>query len=256
MAVAMASATTDQPWLLDLFAGAGGAGEGYRRAGFHVVAVDIDPKPLRHNPHEWYVGDALDVLDTLLAGHEWEGYRLDDFDAIHASPPCQDYSISRHITHPRPTQVYPRLIGPVRERLAQIHVPWVIENVMGAAPELPDAIRLCGTTFGARVWRHRLFASNILLYGAGPCRHRIGDVSVRRKRSEYIGVRGRATYRDAMGRLRWRPKSCPFPTAMVAMGIDWSLTFGELGEAIPPAMTEWIGRQLLAAIDRRREVAR
>jgi DNA (cytosine-5)-methyltransferase 1 len=34
-----------------------------------------------------------------------------------------------------------------------------------------------------------------------------------------------------------------------AMGIDW-MTDVELNEAIPPAYTEWIGRQLLASIER------
>jgi DNA (cytosine-5)-methyltransferase 1 len=34
------------------------------------------------------------------------------------------------------------------------------------------------------------------------------------------------------------------------MGIDWATTQHELAEAIPPAYTEWIGRQLLAALER------
>ena len=32
-----------------------------------------------------------------------------------------------------------------------------------------------------------------------------------------------------------------------AMGVDWPITYSELSEAIPPAYTEWIGRQILGA---------
>lgn len=74
-----------KPRLLDLFCCAGGAGEGYRRAGFEIVGCDIQPQP--HNPHEFYQGDALEALDTLLAGDQWHGYWLRDFKGIHASPP-------------------------------------------------------------------------------------------------------------------------------------------------------------------------
>ena len=35
--------------------------------------------------------------------------------------------------------------------------------------------------------------------------------------------------------------------ASVAMGIDW-MTRDELSESIPPAYTEWIGRQLIASL--------
>ena len=36
-----------RPLVLDLFCGAGGAGEGYRRAGFDVTGVDIDEHDYR-----------------------------------------------------------------------------------------------------------------------------------------------------------------------------------------------------------------
>lgn len=242
----------NEPVLLDLFCGAGGAAMGYHCAGFDVVGVDSAPQ--KHYPFTFRQGDALACLDTLLAGDEWGGYRLGDFAAIHASPPCQDYSLSRAITHPKRRGagvVYPRLIAPVRDRLRATSLPYIIENVAGAAltdRAMDNPVMLCGTSFGLRVERHRFFESNRLLFAAGSCHHQPGNVTVRRKRAEYIGVWSDVTYLDKHGRLHRRPRSCPFPIALSAMGVTWPMTFSELGESIPPAYTEWIGRQLLAAV--------
>ena len=49
-----------RPRLLDLFGGAGGAGEGYRRAGFEVVGVDIEAH--EYKPGWLIVMDAMSVL--------------------------------------------------------------------------------------------------------------------------------------------------------------------------------------------------
>ena len=114
--------------------------------------------------------------------------------------------------------------------------------------EMPDAIRLCGTSFGLRVWRHRLFTSNMLLMAAGPCHHRVGDVSVRKQHCEYIGISSGVTYVDGKGRTRNRPKNATKAVCAAAMAIDW-MNMHELGEAIPPAYTEWLGRQLLAVLE-------
>ena len=127
--------------LLDLFCGAGGAAMGYRRAGFEVVGVDIEPQP--HYPFEFHQADALE-------------FPLDGFDVIHASPPCQGYSRMRHLPWLRGKQ-YPLLIAPTRERLVASGSLWVIENVMDAHL---DAGWLCGGMFGLPFYRHRAFESN------------------------------------------------------------------------------------------------
>ncbi len=69
--------------LLDLFCGAGGAAVGYHRAGFDLVGMDIEPMP--HYPFEFHLADALEYLREHGA----------EYDAIHASPPCQHYSTMR-----------------------------------------------------------------------------------------------------------------------------------------------------------------
>jgi len=124
--------------LLDLFCGAGGASEGYRRAGFEVVGVDIRKQP--HYPFEFVKKYVLCLTTHYLKG----------FDAIHASPPCQKFTAYRrkglHVG-----EGYPNLIPEIRRQLTKTGVPWVIENVMGAPLENP--IRLCGSSFGLDVRR-------------------------------------------------------------------------------------------------------
>ena len=71
---------TPRPRLLDLYSCAGGAAAGYHRAGFDVVGVDIAFQ--KNYPYEFHQADAL----AYVAEHGHE------FDAIHASPPCQHYS--------------------------------------------------------------------------------------------------------------------------------------------------------------------
>ena len=65
--------------LLDAFCGEGGASAGYMAAGFEVVGVDTSEARLARYPHESHHADAVEFI--LAHGHE--------FDAIHATPPCQ-----------------------------------------------------------------------------------------------------------------------------------------------------------------------
>ena len=204
-----------RPRLLDLFCGAGGAGMGYHRAGFEIVGVDINPQP--HYPFEFHQADALT-------------FPFDGFDAIHASPPCQQFTAYRR----RGDGVgdgYPNLISIVRVLLRDAGVPYIIENVPGAP--LQSYVQLCGTGFGLLVERHRWFETNFTLPGM-PCAHgrntpRFPQATNRRnlRRTVEIGV--------------WR---IPLPVQQWAMEIDW-MTREELSEAIPPAYTEFIGGYLL-----------
>jgi hypothetical protein len=73
--------------ILDLFCGAGGCSRGYADAGFEVVGADINPQP--RYPYTFIQADAMELLQDRVF--------LAQFDAIHASPPCQGYSRSRHI---------------------------------------------------------------------------------------------------------------------------------------------------------------
>ena len=222
----------DRPWLLDLFAGPGGAGEGYRRAGFHVVSVDIAPQ--KHNPHEFYQGDALHVLDTLLTpGGEWNGYRLHDFQIIHASPPCQDYCPLKAL---HPEKVYPRLIEPTRARLRQTGLPWVMENIPTAP--LLYGVTLCGTMFDLRVYRHRCFETSHYLWQPAHPGHvkRTGAGKGQRQRKSAYLSGNFVTVTGNVGRY-----------AGEAMGIDW-MTGKEISQAIPPAYTQWIGQHLLPIV--------
>lgn len=243
---------SERPLLLDLFAGSGGAGAGYVRAGFKVVGVDIDPRPLRHNPYECYQGDALAVLDTLLAGGVWQGYHLHNFALLRASPPCQEDSVTRYfrgitgVVNERQ-----RLVLPVRERFERSGLPWEIENVPRAP--LPDALQLCGSMFGLPLQRHRWFSCSHLLMAPGPCQHDAGCYNVVGGKVRGYGAYATGKpYQSADGARRVRESYPSKAIGQAAMGIDW-MTVAEMSQAIPPVFTDWLGRQLLTVVMAGRE---
>lgn len=133
-----------QRLLLDAFCCQGAMTSGYQDAGFIVFGVDIDYKALKR-----YCGDFKVQHDAVSFIRQY-GHL---FDAISASPPCQDYSLTQRIV----SNDFPRLIGPTRYACEQSGAPYVIENVTGALPEMIDPIVLCGQEFGLHTYRHRLF---------------------------------------------------------------------------------------------------
>lgn len=223
------------PMLLDLFCGAGGCARGYQMAGFYVVGVDLCPQP-RYCGDAFVQQDALEVLDVLLAGETWHGYHLSDFAAIHASPPCQGYSRARHLRKYRPDhKEHPLLLDAVRWRLQATGLPWVMENV--AQAPMPHYLLLCGTMFDLKIYRHRQFESNLVLFGPGACQH------PHELLPGYVCIYGAHTRGRQRGRYGNRYERASVEDGRRAMGISW-MTQRELSQAIPPAYTEWIGRQL------------
>jgi len=231
------------PKLLDLFCGAGGAGMGYSRAGVEVVGVDLSPQ--KQYPFEFHQADALDFLRDY--GHE--------FDAIHASPPCQRHCAMTKRWVGR-AETHPELVGPTRELLKLIGKPYVIENVVGAP--LIDPVMLCGTmfglgtSFGSQLRRHRLFETNWVLLCDLKCAHNDGSAigvyeggqhpGRRRLVPATVGVYGQS----GPSAYSSRDGTCGFSVVerREAMGIDW-MSGKSLSQAIPPAYTEFIGKQLL-----------
>jgi DNA (cytosine-5)-methyltransferase 1 len=217
-----------KPRLLDLFCCAGGAGMGYHRAGFEVVGVDIEPQP--RYPFEFHRADALEYLRE----HSHE------FDVIHASPPCQAFTKYKNVRRDLP-QKYPDLIDPTRKALIQSGKTWILENVVGAP--VSGMIMLCGSMFGLDIRRHRLFESDVMMM-TPPCNHSIWEPNrFPGGRSRERG-NARVLCRGTVEIGRW---NIPLDIQQKAMGMDWT-ELHELSEAIPPAYTEYIGKQLLQAL--------
>ena len=218
-----------KPILLDLFCKAGGCTKGYQRAGFYVIGVDIEPQP-NYCGDEFIQADALEV-DLTRA------------DVIHASPPCQANLKGLAAVNRKLGRKYDHadLLTETRARLVATGLPYIIEQPqMGA--KLINPVRLCGSSFGLPIRRHRQFESNWDL-SVPACDH-----SWQTERKYWTGFRpnGRVirsevvqVYGSGAEKHLWGP----------ALGIDW-MTAGELTQAIPPAYTEHLGRQLFTAVIR------
>jgi DNA (cytosine-5)-methyltransferase 1 len=216
-----------RPRLLDLFCGAGGAAVGYHRAGFDVTGVDVVMH--RGYPFERSQADALDVLA------DWD---LSGYDAIHASPPCMRFSAAATRGR-RGAEAHPDLLTPCRELLQRTGKPWVIENVP-RSPVRPD-YKLCGCMFDLpNLKRERWFETSWRGFDLrAPCQHLEPVITVVANGS-----------RQSHEKDRWpREQALLHPIRARAMGINWippdNRGRTELGLAIPPAYTEYIGAQLL-----------
>jgi DNA (cytosine-5)-methyltransferase 1 len=122
----------------------------------------------------------------------------------------------------------------------------VIENVEDAP--MPYSVIVCGQSLGLSMYRHRRFGSSEFL-----------TVPPHEPHCEIL-ARGRATmgtkYRGhgvagifkEIDRRSMAGHFSGIAAARKAMGIDW-MTRDELSQAIPPAYTEFVGKQLIRALE-------
>lgn len=215
-----------RPRMLDLFCCQGGASDGYAEAGFAVVGVDIDPQP--RYPFKFRQADAIEFFEN----------HAHQFEAWHASPPCQAHTNAQKIMG----NYHRDFIVPTRRMFIEANeyrvrngvaaVPWVIENVPGAP--LIDPVELCGEMFGLETYRHRLFESNVTITAPEHPKHVARTTKMGRApvEGEYMHIVG-----NFSGVQKGRE----------VMGMPWANRDG-LREAIPPAYTEYIGRQIIEHI--------
>jgi DNA (cytosine-5)-methyltransferase 1 len=204
--------------VLDLFCGAGGAAMGLHRAWSDALIVGVDIHPQPRYPFTFVQADAMRPP-----------FDLKEFDFIWASPPCQNYTNATN-TWRALGYTYPDLVAPVRAMLKQTGKPYVIENVEGAP--LLHPVLLCGSMFGLNTYRHRLFESN---------RHIPFQMCYPHRKMVKMG---RPVKEGDMMAVVGHVSNIPY--ARRVMGIDW-MRVDELSEAIPPAYSEYIARQIRPA---------
>jgi DNA (cytosine-5)-methyltransferase 1 len=98
---------------------------------------------------------------------------------------------------------------------------------------LRKPILLCGASFGYRIYRHRLFESNVDIPAPHHRRHR--------RATSAAGHYKPRTIMSVAGHI------APISLAREIMDIDW-MTREELRKAIQPYYTEYIGRHLIKAL--------
>lgn len=211
---------TTRPRLLDLFCCQGGASAGYEAAGFLPHGVDLDPQP--RYPYDFTQSDALQFLA------ERRSWIRHNFAAVHASPPCQAYSNAQRIQG----REHPDLVAATRDALDSLGLPWVIENVEGAP--LRDPVVLCGSMFGLRTYRHRLFET-----GGGFTLARYGHP----EHTAPLRKMGRAPRPGDM--IHAVGNFSGVETVRTDWGVGWMNRDG-IREAIPPVYAVHVGRQLMA----------
>lgn len=235
--------------VLDICCCEGGAGVGYHRAGYEVYGIDLAGKFKKRYPFPFLHEDGLVAIRALIEGgsltfSNGETLSLRDFSMIHASPPCQGYTLGNAGRSTR----WPKLIPDFRELLQQTGAPYVIENVRGAQSEMLSPIGLCGCMFnltavdedGETIHLHRLrlFETNWALEIPRECDHS-GHTWVA---GAYGGARRDKYEAKFIRKGGYVPRNKDVVKSL--LGVKHEMTWNGLFESVPPAYTEWIGQQL------------
>ena len=207
-----------KPRLLEVYCGAGGSAVGFDRAGWIVDGVDIVAQ--RHYPFKFFKADAVEFI--YEHGHKYH--------AITGGPVCKRYSKTWRIN----SADHPAQIPATRQAMRSTGLPYVIENVEDALPELLDPMMLCGQDFGLHTYRHRLFESNVRLTRPGTHAPHI-------RRTVKMGRERVGDYYHAVGHF------AATDYIRKDMGVEW-MSRDEISQCIPPAYTEHVGTQLKASL--------
>lgn len=230
--------------VLDGCCGIGGITRGLTEAGHDVWGVDSNPALeedyLRSGAMGFICADILDVLE--------DDRFMRRFDAASLSPPCQGYSGMSNC-RPGLAGTYPRLIAPVRERADRLGIPYVIENVSRARPEMLDPMTVCmWGNWGRETYRHRLVEAGggfvLNPPPAPPDPHRGNTVKPNWEcgwphpvAAAKAGHWTPGKFVSVSGHERKEP-------VRRVMEIDWARKREDVVEAVPPYVGFWLGQQL------------
>lgn len=218
--------------LLDLFCCCGGISKGYTDAGFECTGVDINDN--HKYPYNFIHSDVFKLDPNFF----------NQFDLIHASPPCQGYILTnRNDESEKYSSI--RFIDRIRGILLKTDKPFVIENVIGAP--LRKDLMLCGEMFGLKVIRHRIFEIHGFTVLQPP--HNKHKLSVKDGTAVAIYSGGvnpgfwgnkekQIEYRQNRKSLLKKPTIEDWKKAI---GIDWVNDKTHLTQMIPPKYSEYIG---------------
>lgn len=217
--------------VLDACCGVGGASAGYMDAGFRVTGIDIVDQPD-------YCGDALiigDAVDYIIK----HGYK---YNFIHTGHPCQYDCMLTAGTNQHRKHMYVDLMGPIRQALNIAGRPWVMEQPPGkASKRMRVDLTLCGNMFQLNTFRHRNFEiEGFEVPEAFHVKH--DDYTRGWRHGVYREGRNIAVYGDGGGKgtiAEWQ----------TAMGIDWTSNRKSIAEAIPPAYTNHIGKDIMDQLE-------